>query len=115
MDVPKQVQDKLAQFQTLQNQVQMLSMQKQQLMLQNTDLDNAKKELESLTQGKVYRMVGPILIETGKDAGMKYVTDEHDMADAKIKVLEKQEKKLVEKLNEMQAELRTMLSPPKPG
>lgn len=115
MDVPKQVQDKLAQFQTLQNQVQMLTLQKQQLMLQNTDLENAKKELETLSAGKVYRMVGPILVETGKDAGMKYVTDEHDLADTKIKVLEKQEKKLVEKLNEMQTELRTMLTPPKQG
>jgi prefoldin beta subunit len=113
MDVPKHVQDKLAQFQTLQGQLQMMSMQKQQLMLQKTDLENAKKELENVKDGKVYRMVGPILVETGKEAGQKYVSDEHDMADARINVLEKQEKKLVEKLNEMRSELQGMLSPPK--
>ncbi len=113
MDVPKQVQDKLAQFQTLQGQLQMISLQKQQLMLQNTDLENAKKELAAVTAGKVYRMVGPIMVELGREDAAKYVTDEHDMADAKIKVLEKQEKKLVDKLNEMRTELQGMLSPPK--
>ena len=115
MDVPKQVQDKLAQFQTLQGQLQMISMQKQQLMMQKTDLENAKKELDAMGSGKVYRMVGPILIETGKDAGIKYVADEHDMSDAKIKVMEKQEKKLVDKLNEMKTELQSMLGPQKTG
>ena len=115
MDVPKQVQDKLAQFQNLQNQLQMVSMQKQQLMLQNTDLDNAKKEMDGVGEEKVYRMVGPLLIETNKDDGLKYVADEHETADAKIKLLEKQEKKLTEKLNEMRSELQSMMQPPSAG
>jgi prefoldin beta subunit len=112
MDVPKQVQDKLSQFQNIQNQIQMVSMQKQQLMMQTADLDNAKSEVEPLTQGKVYRLVGPILIETTKDAALKYVTDEHESADTKVKVLERQEKKLVDKMNEMRQELTSMLQPP---
>ena len=113
MDIPKHLQDKLAQFQTLQNQLQMVSLQKQQLMLQNTDLENAKKELEAVKAERVYKMAGPLLIESSKDAGMKYVTDERDMADSKIKILEKQEKKLIEKLNEMRGELQSAFSPPK--
>jgi prefoldin beta subunit len=115
MEVPKHLQDKLAQYQTLQNQLQMMTMQKQQFMLANTDLENAKKELEAQKGGKVYRMVGPLLIETNKDDGLKYVTDEHDSADAKIKVLEKQEKKIVEKLNDMRTELQSAFAPPKGG
>ncbi|MFH1055957.1 MAG: prefoldin subunit beta [Candidatus Altiarchaeota archaeon] len=111
MDVPKQVQDKLAQFQNMQNQLHVVSMQKQQLMLQNTDLDNARKEVEPLKGEKIYRMVGPILIETTKEAGVKYLTDEKDLSEAKIKMLEKQEKKLVERLNEMRGELQNMLQP----
>lgn len=112
MDVSKQVQDKLAQFQNIQNQIQMVSMQKQQLMLQSADLDNAKNEIEPAANGKIYRLVGPILIETTKEASLKYVTDEHDSAETKIKVLEKQEKKLLDKMNEMRSELTSMLQPP---
>jgi len=115
MDVPKHIQDKLAQFQNLQAQLQMIALQKQQFMLQNTDLENAKKELEAFAGGKIYRLVGPLMVETSKDAGMKYVTDEHDLADTKIKVLEKQGKKLAEKLNEMKGEIQSALSPPKAG
>ena len=112
MDVPKEVQDKLAQFQNLQNQLQVITLQKQQFMLQNTDLENAKKEVEQTEDEKLYRMVGPILIETSKDAGLKYIKDDKDAAEAKIMVMEKQEKKLVEKLNEMRGELQSMLQPP---
>jgi len=115
MDVPKDVQDKLAQFQNLQNQLQVIAMQKQQLMLQGTDLGNARKELEALSDGKVYRMVGPLFLEVGKDDGLKYVVDESETAAAKVKVLEKQEKKLTEKLTKMRGEIQTMLQPPKAG
>jgi prefoldin beta subunit len=115
MDIPKHLQDRLAQYQTLQNQLQMIAMNKQQLMLQNTDLENAKKELEAVSEGKVYRMVGPLMLETTRDAGLKYVDDERDGATARISIMEKQEKKLVEKLNEMRAEIQGALSPPKAG
>ncbi len=109
------MQDKLAQFQNLQNQLQMIAVQKQQLMLQSTDLENARKELDKLQQGKVYRMVGPVMVETNKDDGLKYLGDEKDTASAKLKVLEKQEKKLAEKLNQMRSEIQGMLQPPTGG
>jgi prefoldin beta subunit len=113
MDVPKHLQDKLAQYQNLQNQLQMVAMQKQQLMLQGSDLENAKRELDAAGDGKVYRMAGPILLECGKEAGLKFVTDERDMTGAKTAVMDKQEKKLVDKLNEMKADLQAAMSPPK--
>lgn len=111
MDVPKQVQDKLAQYQNLQNQLQMVSMQRQQLSLGKTDLSNAKKELEALNEGKVYKMVGPMFVETSKEDGLKYVQEEDESAQAKISVLEKQEKKLTQKLNDMRDELNQMIKP----
>jgi len=115
MDVPREVQDKLAQFQNLQNQLQLVVMQKQQLMLQGTDVENARKELEALAEGNVYRTVGPLLVQTSRDEGLKYLADEGESASAKIKVLEKQEKKMVERLNEMRGQLQSMLQPPKAG
>jgi len=69
--IPKQVQDKIAQFQTLQSQIQMLSLQKQQLMMQSMDTENALKALEEVTGEKIYQAVGPLLIETTKDASEK--------------------------------------------
>jgi prefoldin beta subunit len=114
MDVPKNVQDKLAQFQNLQSQLQMMSLQRQQLVLGNSDIENAKKELEKMSSGKVYRMVGPLLLESNKDDSLNYLTDESGSASAKIKLLESQEKKLAERLNQMREELNAMIKSQNP-
>jgi len=109
--VPKQVQDKLAQYQNLQQQLQMISMQKQQMVLQNAEMENAQKELEGASKtGKVYRIVGPILVESTKDEMAKKLKDDYDLNKTRVDVLEKQEKKLAEKLNEMRTELQAMIS-----
>jgi prefoldin beta subunit len=109
MDIPKQLQDKLVQFQNIQNQLQLIAMQKQQLILQKTDIENSRKELEKTVEGKIYRMVGPLLIETKRDDSLKQLEEDSGVNATKIKVLEKQEKKLVEKFNELRSELQSMI------
>lgn len=116
MEIPKQLQDKLAQYQNLQNQLQMVAMQRQQLQLQSTDVMNAKKELEKLSDGsKVYRMTGPMFFATTREDGMAYLSQEAEGASAKSSLLEKQEKKLAQKLNDMRQEINSMMQPPKGG
>ncbi len=113
MDIPKQLQDKLAQYQNLQNQLQMVTMQRQQLQMQSTDVKNAEKELQTLKDdNKVYKMVGPMFFATSKAEGLSYLNDENETAQAKNKLLEKQEKKLAEKLNDMRTELNSLMQPP---
>jgi len=111
MDVPKDIQDKLAQFQNLQNQLQMAAIQKQQLALRKADLENAKKELGAVTDGKVYRMVGPLLVELEKEKAVKYLDDESESTNAKHQLMEKQEKKLADKMNQMRGELQAIMKP----
>ena len=109
MELPKQVQDKLAQFQGLQNQLQMLAIQKQQFTLQSADIDNALSELEKVEEGKVYEMAGPLLIETNKEDSKNKLTDNKEVTATRLKVLEKQEKKLTAKLEELGSELQGLL------
>jgi len=110
--IPKQVQDKLAQFQTLQQQLQLISLQKQQMALHNGEIENAQKEIEEFKGGKVYRIVGPILVETSKEESEKKMKDDYELNKTRITVLEKQEKKLAEKLNELRTELQAMIKGP---
>jgi len=110
MDIPQQVQDKLAQFQTLQQQLQLLSLQKQQLLVQGNDVDNALDELGKITgKEKVYKAVGMLLIESNKTESEKILKEEKELGDTRIKVLERQEKKLTEKFDELRKELQAML------
>ncbi len=107
--IPKEIQDKLAQFQGLQSQLQMMSMQKQQLMLQSTDIDNALAELGKLNDENIYEAIGPLLIETNKEGSEKKLNDNKETVSTRIKILEKQEQRISSKLNELKAELQSLL------
>ncbi len=109
--IPKQLQDKIAQFQTLQGQLQMISMQKQQLFIQSAEIDNALKALEDVSGEKVYRAAGPLLIETTKADSEKKLKEDKELAGTRLKMIEKQETKLTEKLEELRSELQTMMKP----
>lgn len=111
-EIPKQLQDKLMQFQNLQAQMQMTAVQKQQLFMQNADIENALKALaEASQQAKIYKAAGPILVETERDAVEKKLKEDKELIDAKMKMIEKQEKKLSEKMEELRSELQNMIKP----
>lgn len=106
--LPQQLEDKLNQFRALQQQLQMISLQKQQLIHQSKENENALKEIEK-TQEKIYRAVGPLLIETNKKESQKKLTEEKETLETRIKILEKNEKELTEKLNTLRREVETLL------
>lgn len=107
--IPKQLQDKISQYQNLQGQLQLASMQRQQVSMQAADIVNALKALEEAGHGKIYRAAGPLLIEAGKEASVKRLNEDKELAEAREKMLEKQEKKLTEKFEEMRQEIQGML------
>jgi len=110
MDIPQQVQDKLAQFQNLQQQLQLITLQKQQLMVGGGDIDNALAELEKLErEGKVYMAAGMLLIESSKAESEKTLKEQKELNETRMKVLEKQEKKLSEKYEELKKEIQAIL------
>lgn len=111
----KQLQDKLAQFQTLQNQMQLVAMQKQQIFLQSADIDAALEALAASSGEKVYRVAGPILVESTKEASEKKLKEDKELAETRIKMLEKQEKKMSEKLEELKNEIQGMVKAPPVG
>jgi len=109
MEVPDQLKDKLGQFQNTQNQLQLILAQKQQFMLAAADIENALKELEKGGEGKVYKMAGSLIIESTRDESKKELSEVKETSEARVKVLEKQEKKLREKFEGMQKEISGML------
>lgn len=112
MEVPQQLQDKLAQFQALQNQIQMLALQKQQILVHSNDIDGALEELNKIKGGeRIYRMAGPLLIETSKEDSVKKLGDDKEVTKTRLSILDKQEKKLSTKFQELRSEIQSMLKP----
>ncbi len=109
MDMPKQVQDKISQFQGLQNQMQAMVLQKQQMVLQSADIGNALAALEKIDKEKLYKAIGPLFIEAGKEETEKKLKEDKELLDTRVKILEKQEKKLVDKLKELSVEIQSDL------
>ncbi|VVB54652.1 Prefoldin subunit beta [uncultured archaeon] len=111
MDVPPQIQDKLNQYQMLQQQMQANAVQRQQLLLSVRDADQALEALtEVADEAAVYRAAGTLLVKTSKPQMVKALTEEKELSEAKEKVLEKQEKKIVEKAEALRSDLQKMLS-----
>ena len=105
---PQQLQDKFAKFQGLQNQLQMIAVQKQQMAMQTKDIENAQKELKE-SKGKIYKIAGPILIEAEKETTEKDLTSEKEKLDSNLLVYEKHEKKLSSQLEKLSAELQSIM------
>ncbi|MEM4714162.1 MAG: prefoldin subunit [Candidatus Nanoarchaeia archaeon] len=100
----EELQGKLSELQLLQQKLTFFSTQKQQLQLQLVELEHALKELEKAKEG-TYQLVGEILIEKSPESLKIELNSKKEEIDLRIKMIEKQETKLKEKLQELQKEL----------
>jgi len=106
--IPKATEEKIAQLQLFEQNLQSLSAQKQSLQSQILEMNNAVKEVEIAT-GVVYKIVGPIMIHAEKEKITKDLKERKDVLDLRIKSVEKQEKSVEEKAKELQTEIMAEL------
>ncbi len=111
MDIQQNVQEQLNQFQQVQQQAQSIAMQKQTVSLQ---INEAKKALDELSKTsedqEVYKTAGPLLIKTTKDETESELKDNIEMLEIRQKTIEKQEKRISSRLEELQASLQAAMS-----
>lgn len=109
--MPQNIQEQLNQFQQVQQQAQSIAMQKQTLTLQ---LNESKKALDELTKisdnQDVYKTAGPLLIKTTKADSETDLKDNIEMLEIRQKTIEKQEKRITGKLEELQKNLQESMS-----
>lgn len=107
-EISDDLKTKFAQFQTMQQQLQMIGAQKQQLTMELVDSEEAKKEVGK-SKGDVYRAVGPILIKAERGSVETDLEETISSAQNRLSLLENQEKKLATKAQELQKELQSQL------
>jgi len=110
VEVSKEVQEDLANFQNLQRQLQMLTSQKMQTEAQKRETEAS---LDALRKAKaatdVYKAVGRILIKTDIKDLKKDLGDDSETLDVRLKGIEKQEKKVRDSALELQKKLQSAL------
>jgi prefoldin beta subunit len=94
---------KVNQLQLLQQNLQMVSSQKQQLQTQVVEYNSALKELVETNQA--YKIVGKIMFATSKDELTKDLNEKKEVAELRLKNFTKQEDKLKESIEETQKEV----------
>ncbi len=106
--IPPNVQHEIQQFQQLEQQYQMVVNQKQKLSFDLNEATLALQELEKETD-TVYRSIGSILVKTNKEDLKKELEEKKEDLDVRIKTLERQEQRLLEKLKNLRAKIEEML------
>lgn len=104
MDIHKEAENKIAQLQMLEQNIQNFLMQKQTFQSQLMEVDNASEEIEK-AQGKTYKIIGSIMIAEDKESLKKDLDSKKEFLSLKIKAVEKQENQLKEKAAKLQSEV----------
>ena len=111
MDMPQNIQEQLNQFQQVQQQAQSIAMQKQTLTLQINESKKALDELSKTADDQdVYKTAGPLLIKTTKTDSEADLKDSIEMLEIRQKTIEKQEKRITGKLEELKKNLQEAMS-----
>ena len=107
-DMNKETQDKIGQLQLMEQNLQNFLTQKQTFQTQFFEIENALKELDGC-KDKTYKIVGTVMIASEKEELIKELNEKKSMIELRIKSLEKQEKSIKEKANQMQTEIMSKL------
>jgi len=96
MAVPRDIQEKLAKYQQLYQQLQVLQAQKQQYQSHINEIEFALQEIEGLPSGAtLYKAAGALLIKTEDVTGIKSsLSERKEELEIKVKGVEKQEKQI---------------------
>jgi prefoldin beta subunit len=115
-ELSEETKNDLMEFQQLQQQIQLLQMQRQQTLAQIAEVDKAREEVEKNTgAGQLYRFVGSIIVPKKKDELLKELADERESLDVRVNAFKKQEDKHREKYDALRKKLEQKLSGTQPA
>ncbi|MDD3409132.1 MULTISPECIES: prefoldin subunit beta [unclassified Methanobrevibacter] len=106
MDIPKNVQEQLNQFQQLQQQAQMIATQKNTNDIQIKETESALEELKKADKdADVFKTAGNLLIKVDHDEINSELEDKLETYNLRQQTMSRQEDRVMKKLKEMQANI----------
>ena len=102
------LEELLMQLQMQNQHLQTIMLQRQKMTVQGREIDSALESIEKSTND-IFKSVGPILVKTTKDAIKKELNEEKEEIELRMAALDRQEKKVKEKVKEMQEKFQAMM------
>jgi prefoldin beta subunit len=109
-ELPPWFKEQLARFNQMQQNLQMIQMQKQQIEVEIVEIDKALEELKKINvEDSVYKTAGPVLIKAKRDDVVKELEEKKELSNTRVMVLTKQETRVRENLKEIQTKIDEMV------
>jgi len=115
-EISPKLQNQIAQFQQLQQQLQTVMSQKIRMDAMLKEMEMTMEELKKAAEDAVvYKSVGSLMIKVSDNpALLKEIEEDHETTEIRVKSLDRQEKMLKEKFQSVQDQLnRALGAPPK--
>ena len=113
--LPPQVQERLLRLQQLQQTLQSVLGQKQQVELEQMEINQALEELQKLTDDAViYKATGSLLIKSERSKVIADLNERKELLNTRVTVLAKQEERIKVQVKDVQTKLQQDLNPVSP-
>lgn len=111
-ELSPKVQNQIAQFQQLQQQLQAVLNQKFQMDAQLKEMQRTAEELnKSPEDAVIYRSIGSLMIKAeNKESVLKEIEEDKETLEIRVKTVERQEKSLKDRYQVLQEQLNRALS-----
>lgn len=104
------IEEEIVEFQKMEKQLQEVSLRRVQIEGQLNDIKNALTELEKVSEGEIYKLVGGILIKTNKEDAMNDLKTRRDLLEKALHRYSEDEKSLRDKLTRLGKKLSQVLN-----
>ncbi|MDJ0273003.1 MAG: prefoldin subunit beta [Candidatus Caldarchaeum sp.] len=109
--IPPNVQQQVLRLQQLQQSLSLLLTEKQRIESELAEVNAALEEINKMDDSAVlFKAVGPVLIQTSKEKMVAELTERKELADTRLKVIERQEARARAQIESLQKEVQKLLS-----
>ena len=105
----QEARGKIAQYQSLQQQMQSLMVQKETMQMQLIETDKTIEELDKVKDEKVYKISGQIMISKTPDEAKSELNETKEAIEIRLQSIEKNEEKITARVKELENELKKLM------
>lgn len=108
-EIPEEARNLVDEFQSYQQQLQNVVMQKETLKLQNVEIERAIEELGASKEKRAYKITGNVMISKPVEELKNDLIETKETIEIKVKSFEKMEEKINARLKELQTKLKEVI------
>lgn len=108
-EISETLRAEINRYNSVLERLRVVSLNRQQLQAELLEVEEALKELEKVSEDRVYKVVGRIVVSRSKDEIVKELSERKETLTIRVQSLQKQESLLRKQLEELEKKLRRKL------